>query len=125
MISREEGITKMVEGITTMVDGAAFAVSHPGLRHGGKLVRVAVPAYGTIRAPVHGTVRDATPVTGTGPDTRRGLAEVSRPRVTGRIRAVHGPRPPTSADEPADQSTDEVPRRRAKAGIVRDPGTGR
>ncbi|MGW3629989.1 hypothetical protein ACWD7F_07485 [Streptomyces sp. NPDC005122] len=106
--------------ITTPVE-AAFAVSHPGLRPGGKLVRVAVPAYRRIRAPIHGTVRDGIPVTGRAPGTRPDAAEVPRPYAVGRTGAVHGTRPPASADGPAGG----VPRGRARAGIVLDPGTGR
>ncbi|MFE5142523.1 hypothetical protein ACFRDV_33545 [Streptomyces fagopyri] len=111
-----------------MVEGAARAVSHPGLRRGGKLVRVAVPAYGTLRDPVHGTVRD-TSVTGDDPGTRQGLAEARRPRTAGRTVPVHGPVRPrsdhgTRPHASVDEST-EMPRGRARTGIVRDPGTGR
>ncbi|MFG2422339.1 hypothetical protein ACGFWD_25195 [Streptomyces sp. NPDC048448] len=109
------------ERITTTVVEAAFASSRPGLRPGGKLVRVAVPAYRTIRAPLHGTVRDGITVTGSDPGTRHDAAEVLRPHAVDRTGAVHGTRPLASADEPAD----EVPRGRARTGIVLDPGTGR
>ncbi|MFJ5273206.1 hypothetical protein [Streptomyces sp. NPDC088358] len=120
-----------------MVDEAAFAVSRPGLRHDGKLVRVAVPTYGTIRAladgtvrvvadgtvraPVHGTIRDGIPVTGSGLGTRQDLAEVLRPHAPGPTGSDHGTRPLASVDQP----TDEVPRGRDRTGIVLDPGTGR
>ncbi|WP_405833102.1 hypothetical protein [Streptomyces sp. NBC_01176] len=112
-----------------MVDEAAFAVSRPGLRHDGKLVRVAVPvcgtiralADGTVRAPVHGTIRGGIPVTGSGLGTRQDLAEVLRPHAPGPTGSGHGTRPLASVDQP----TDEVPRGRDRTGIVLDPGTGR
>ncbi|MFF2993258.1 hypothetical protein ACFVTC_01585 [Streptomyces sp. NPDC057950] len=115
------GQTPRGERITTSVAEAAFALSHPGLRPGGKLVRVAVPAYRTIRAPAHGTVRDGITVTGPAPGTRHDADEVPRPHAVDRTGTVRGTRPLASADEPAD----EVPLGRARAGIVLDPGTGR
>ncbi|MFJ2396656.1 hypothetical protein ACIOTI_28380 [Streptomyces sp. NPDC087843] len=96
-----------------MVDEAAFAVSRPGLRHDGKLVRVAVPVCGTIRGGI--------PVTGFGLGTRQDLAEVLRPHAPGPTGSGHGTRPLASVDQP----TDEVPRGRDRTGIVLDPGTGR
>ncbi|MER5410562.1 hypothetical protein [Streptomyces sp. NPDC002769] len=111
-----------------MVDKAAFAVSRPGLRPGGKLVRVAVPAYGairalidgTVRAPVHGTIRAGVPVTGSDLGMRQDFA-VLRPHAPGSTVSVHGTRPFTAVDEPID----ERPRGRDRTGIVLDPGTGR
>lgn len=117
------GVTSRGEGITTMVEGARPAVSGAGLRHDGKLVRVAVPAYGTIRCPGRGAggAGGDRPESCAGPGARQDPAGFRQPRSAGPAGSVHGTRPLTSAGETAEGT----PGGRADSVVVPDRGTGR
>lgn len=106
-----------------MVEEARPAVSGAGLRHGGKLVRVAVPAYGTIRSPGRGAGGGGgdRPESRAGRDARQDPAGFRPPRTAGPAGSVHGTRPLTSAGKPADGT----PGGRADSVVVPDRGTGR
>ena len=58
------------------VDSRSFATAYAGLRRGGRLVLVALPASGTLRIPVFDTVLNGTSVVGSIVGTRADLTEV-------------------------------------------------
>ncbi|GAA2250266.1 zinc-dependent alcohol dehydrogenase [Streptomyces ruber] len=103
------------------VSPAAFEAVNAGLRRGGKLVMVALPAHGTIQVPVFDTVLNGTSVIGSIVGTRQDLAEVFQLHAAGRTRVVHETRPLAAVNE----SIDEVLRGQVKARIVFDLDTGR
>ncbi|GGZ20579.1 zinc-dependent alcohol dehydrogenase [Streptomyces poonensis] len=103
------------------VNPAAFEALNSGLRRGGKLVMVALPAHGTIQVPIFDTVLNGNSVVGSIVGTRQDLAEVFRLHAAGRTRVVHETRPLAAVNE----SIDEVLRGQVKARIVFDLGTGR
>jgi propanol-preferring alcohol dehydrogenase len=103
------------------VNEAAFAAVNSGLRRGGKLVMVALPAHGTIQVPIFDTVLNGTSVIGSIVGTRQDLAEVFQLHAAGRTRVIHETRPLESVNE----SIDEVLRGEVKARIVFDLGVGR
>lgn len=102
------------------VQDAAFEAVYAGLRRGGKLVMVALPAHGTVRVPVFETVLNGTSLIGSIVGTRQDLAEVFRLHAAGRTRVVHEVRPLSAVNE----SVDDVLRGRVPARIVFDPHTG-
>ncbi|MCF3131851.1 zinc-dependent alcohol dehydrogenase [Streptomyces olivochromogenes] len=102
------------------VDEQAFAAVNAGLRRGGKLVMVALPAHGTIEVPIFDTVLNGTSVIGSIVGTRQDLAEVFQLHVAGRTRVVYETRPLDSVNE----SIDAVLRGQVKARIVFDLGAG-
>ncbi|MER6385992.1 zinc-dependent alcohol dehydrogenase [Streptomyces sp. NPDC001250] len=104
--------------IVLAVDDAAFEAVDSGLRRGGKLVMVALPAHGTVRVPIFGTVLNGTSVIGSIVGTRQDLAEVFQLHAAGRTEAIYTTRPLTSVNE----SIGDVLRGRAKARIVFDLG---
>ncbi|GHB57765.1 zinc-dependent alcohol dehydrogenase [Streptomyces umbrinus] len=107
--------------IALAVNEAAFSAAYSGLRRGGKLVMVALPAHGTIQVPIFDTVLGGTSVIGSIVGTRQDLAEVFRLHAAGRTRVIQGTRPLASVNE----SIDEVLRGEIKARIVFDLGEGR
>ncbi|MFF7051672.1 zinc-dependent alcohol dehydrogenase [Streptomyces griseorubiginosus] len=107
--------------IALAVNEDAFAAVNSGLRRGGKLVMVALPAHGTIQVPIFDTVLNGTSVIGSIVGTRQDLAEVFQLHAAGRTRVVSETRPLASVNE----SIDEVLRGQVKARIVFDLGTGR
>ncbi|MEU1177802.1 zinc-dependent alcohol dehydrogenase [Streptomyces sp. NPDC005820] len=107
--------------IALAVNEAAFAAVHSGLRRGGKLVMVALPAHGTVRVPVFDAVLGGTSVIGSIVGTRQDLAEVFRLHAAGRTRVVHETRPLAAVNE----SIEDVLRGRVTARIVFDLGAGR
>lgn len=96
------------------VDERAFAAVHGGLRRGGKLVMVALPAGGTIQVPIFDTVLNGTSVIGSIVGTRQDLAEVFRLHAAGRTRVIYETRPLESVNE----SVAEVLDGQIKARIV-------
>ncbi|MFF8941527.1 zinc-dependent alcohol dehydrogenase [Streptomyces sp. NPDC014864] len=106
--------------IALAVDETAFAAVNSGLRRGGKLVMVALPAHGTIRVPIFDTVLNGTSVIGSIVGTRQDLAEVLQLHASGRTRVIHETRPLTAVNE----AMDEVLRGEVKARIVFDLGLG-
>ncbi|MFJ8632395.1 alcohol dehydrogenase AdhP [Streptomyces sp. NPDC093568] len=108
-------------GIALAVNEAAFAAVNSGLRRGGKLVLVALPAHGTLQVPIFDTVLNGTSVIGSIVGTRQDLAEVFELHAAGRTRVIYETRPLDSANE----CIDEVLRGQVKARIVFDLGAGR
>jgi propanol-preferring alcohol dehydrogenase len=102
--------------VALAVDEAAFAAVNAGLRRGGKLVMVALPAHGTIQVPIFDTVLNGTSVIGSIVGTRQDLAEVFQLHAAGRTRVIYETRPLASVND----SIDEVLRGEVKARIVFD-----
>lgn len=107
--------------IALAVNEDAFAAVNSGLRRGGKLVMVALPAHGTIQVPIFDTVLNGTSVIGSIVGTRQDLAEVFQLHAAGRTRVISETRPLSSVNA----SIDDVLRGQIKARIVFDLGTGR
>jgi propanol-preferring alcohol dehydrogenase len=107
--------------IALAVNEAAFSAAYAGLRRGGKLVMVALPAHGTIQVPIFGTVLNGTSVIGSIVGTRQDLAEVFQLHAAGRTRVIYETRPLASVNE----SMDAVLRGEIKARIVFDMASGR
>ncbi|MCX5336625.1 alcohol dehydrogenase AdhP [Streptomyces sp. NBC_00140] len=107
--------------IALAVNEAAFTAVNSGLRRGGRLVMVALPAHGTIQVPIFDTVLNGTSVIGSIVGTRQDLAEVFQLHAAGRTRVIHERRPLESVNE----SIGEVLRGDIKARIVFDLGAGR
>ncbi|WP_037615651.1 zinc-dependent alcohol dehydrogenase [Streptomyces aureus] len=102
------------------VNEEAFAAVYTGLRRGGKLVMVAMPAHGTIQVPIFETVLNGTSVIGSIVGTRQDLAEVFDLHAAGRTRVIRESRPLSAVNE----SIDEVLHGRIQARIVFDFGEG-
>ncbi|WP_166348682.1 zinc-dependent alcohol dehydrogenase [Phytoactinopolyspora limicola] len=81
------------------VDNASFAAAYAGLRRGGRLVLVALPAQGTIDIPVFETVLNGTSVIGSIVGTRADLAEVFALHAAGRTRVIYETRPLSTVNE--------------------------
>ncbi len=75
------------------VDEKSFATAYAGLRRGGRLVLVALPASGTLSIPVFDTVLNGTSVIGSIVGTRADLADVYSLHAAGRTRVVYETRP--------------------------------
>ncbi|MGV9452500.1 zinc-dependent alcohol dehydrogenase [Streptomyces sp. NPDC003635] len=103
------------------VDEAAFAAVNSGLRRGGKLVMVALPAHGTIQVPIFDTVLNGTSVIGSIVGTRQDLAEVFQLHAAGRTKVIRETRPLDCVNA----SIDDVVRGQVPARIVFDLGAGR
>lgn len=100
---------------------AAFEAAGLGLRRGGKLVMVALPAHGTIQVPIFDTVLGGTSVIGSIVGTRQDLAEVFQLPAAGRTKVIYETRPLAAVNE----SIDAALRGDIKARIVFDLGAGR
>jgi propanol-preferring alcohol dehydrogenase len=107
--------------VALAVNEAAFAAVNAGLRRGGKLVMVALPAHGTIQVPIFDTVLNGTSLIGSIVGTRQDLAEVFQLHAAGRTKVIYETRPLASVND----SIDEVLKGQVKARIVFDLGTGR
>ncbi|MGW0585453.1 zinc-binding dehydrogenase, partial [Streptomyces sp. NPDC002920] len=107
--------------IALAVNDAAFEAVNSGLRRGGKLVMVALPAHGTVRVPIFDTVLNGTSVIGSIVGTRQDLAEVFQLHAAGRTKVIYEARPLASVND----SIDEVLRGEVKARIVFDLDAGR
>ena len=99
------------------MDDESFATAYAGLRRGGRLVLVALPAAGTLRIPVFDTVLNGTSVIGSIVGTRADLATVFALRRAGLTRVVSGTRPLAGVNE----AIDEVLHGQAKVRIVLQP----
>ncbi|KAA6224018.1 alcohol dehydrogenase AdhP [Streptomyces albofaciens JCM 4342] len=100
--------------IALAVNEQAFASVYGGLRRGGKLVMVALPAGGTISVPIFDTVLNGTSVIGSIVGTRQDLAEVFRLHAAGRTKVIYETRPLETVNE----SIAEVLNGQIKARIV-------
>ncbi|WP_328936903.1 zinc-dependent alcohol dehydrogenase [Streptomyces tauricus] len=107
--------------IALAVDEAAFTAINSGLRRGGKLVMVALPAHGTIQVPIFDTVLNGTSVIGSIVGTRQDLAEVLQLHAADRTKVICETRSLAAVNE----SIDELLRGEVRARIVFDLGTGR
>ncbi|WP_155060365.1 alcohol dehydrogenase AdhP [Streptomyces blattellae] len=96
------------------VNEQAFASVYGGLRRGGKLVMVALPAGGTISVPIFDTVVNGTSVIGSIVGTRQDLDEVFKLHAAGRTKVIYETRPLETVNE----SIAEVLDGRIKARIV-------
>ncbi|MEV6010761.1 zinc-dependent alcohol dehydrogenase [Streptomyces sp. NPDC051976] len=96
------------------VNEASFSAVNAGLRRGGKLVMVALPAHGTIDIPIFDTVLNGTSVIGSIVGTRQDLAEVYQLHAAGLTRVIYQTRPLAAVNE----SIEEVLRGQVKARIV-------
>jgi propanol-preferring alcohol dehydrogenase len=99
------------------VDGKSFATAYAGLRRGGRLVLVALPAAGTLSIPVFDTVLNGTSVIGSIVGTRADLLDVFALHAAGKTRVIYESRPLAAVNE----SIAEVMRGQAKARIVMTP----
>jgi len=99
------------------VDDRSFATAYAGLRRGGRLVLVALPASGTLSIPVFDTVLNGTSVTGSIVGTRADLEKVFALHAAGRTRVVYETRPLEAINE----SIEEVLHGTAKARLVIEP----
>ncbi|MFC4463669.1 alcohol dehydrogenase AdhP [Streptomyces xiangluensis] len=100
--------------IALAVNEQAFASVYGGLRRGGKLVMVALPAGGTISVPIFDTVLNGTSVIGSIVGTRQDLDEVFQLHAAGRTKVIYETR---SLDTVNDSIT-EVLNGQIKARIV-------
>jgi len=99
------------------VDDRSFATAYAGLRRGGRLVLVALPAAGTLRIPVFDTVLNGTSVIGSIVGTRADLADVFALHALGRTRVIYEARDLSTVNE----SIADVLHGRATARIVLQP----
>jgi alcohol dehydrogenase, propanol-preferring len=99
------------------VDDTSFATAYAGLRRGGRLVLVALPAAGVLQIPVFDTVLNGTSVIGSIVGTRADLATVFDLHRAGRTRVVVETRPLAAVNE----AIGEVLRGQAKARLVLQP----
>jgi propanol-preferring alcohol dehydrogenase len=99
------------------VDNASFAAAYAGLRRGGRLVLVALPAQGSIEIPVFETVLNATSVIGSIVGTRADLDDVFALHAAGRTRVIYETRPLSTVNE----SIHDVLQGTVKARIVFTP----
>jgi alcohol dehydrogenase, propanol-preferring len=114
-VLREHGGASVAIGLA--VNEASFAAAYAGLRRGGRLVLVALPAAGTLKIPVFDTVLNGTSVIGSIVGTRADLKCVFDLHAAGRTRVVYGTRPLARVNE----SMEEVLHGRAKARLVLEP----
>ncbi len=99
------------------VDDKSFAAAYAGLRRGGRLVLVALPAAGTLNLPVFDTVLNGTSVLGSIVGTRADLADVFALHALGRTKVIYEIRDLGSVND----SIDDVLHGKAKARIVLQP----
>ena len=99
------------------VDDKSFAAAYAGLRRGGRLVLVALPAAGTLPIPVFDTVLNGTSVIGSIVGTRADLLDVFALHAAGQTRVIYETRPLAAVNE----SIQEVLHGKAKARIVMTP----
>lgn len=99
------------------VDDKSFETAYRGLRRGGRLVLVALPAEGTLSIPVFDTVLNGTSVIGSIVGTRADLQEVFALHAAGRTRVIYQPRHLSQVN----QAIDEVLQGRAPARLVLQP----
>jgi len=99
------------------VDDKSFAAAYAGLRRGGRLVLVALPAAGTLSIPVFDTVLNGTSVIGSIVGTRADLADVYTLHAAGQTRVIYETRQLGSVNE----AIQEVMQGKARARLVLVP----
>jgi propanol-preferring alcohol dehydrogenase len=99
------------------VDERSFATAYSGLRRGGRLVLVALPASGTLSLPVFDTVLNGTSVIGSIVGTRADLTEVFSLHAAGRTRVIYETRPLAGVND----AIAEVLGGKARARLVLEP----
>jgi len=99
------------------VDERSFATAYSGLRRGGRLVLVALPASGTLSLPVFDTVLNGTSVIGSIVGTRADLSEVFSLHAAGRTRVIYETRPLAGVND----AIAEVLGGKARARLVLEP----
>jgi alcohol dehydrogenase, propanol-preferring len=99
------------------VSEPSFAAAYAGLRRGGRLVLVALPASGTLQIPVFDTVLNGTSVIGSIVGTRADLMTVFDLHAAGRTRVIYETRPLAGVNE----AISEVLEGKAKARLVLEP----
>ena len=114
-VLREHGGADVAIGLA--VDDRSFATAYAGLRRGGRLVLVALPASGTLRIPVFDTVLNGTSVIGSIVGTRADLIDVFALHAAGRTRVSYETRPLAYVNE----AIAEVLQGKAKARLVLEP----
>jgi alcohol dehydrogenase, propanol-preferring len=114
-VLRSHGGADVAVGLA--VDDRSFAAAYAGLRRGGRLVLVALPASGTLRIPVFDTVLNGTSVIGSIVGTRADLINVFDLHAAGRTRVIYETRPLASVNE----CIADVLHGRAKARLVLEP----
>jgi alcohol dehydrogenase, propanol-preferring len=114
-VLRKHGGADVAIGLA--VDDRSFATAYAGLRRGGRLVLVALPASGTLSIPVFDTVLNGTSVIGSIVGTRADLAEVFDLHAAGRTRVIYETRPLAAVNE----AIAEVLHGKAKARLVLEP----
>src|SRR6185437_9222939 len=114
-VLRKHGGADVAIGLA--VDDRSFAAAYAGLRRGGRLVLVALPASGTLSIPVFDTVLNGTSVIGSIVGTRADLAEVFDLHAAGRTRVIYETRPLAAVNE----AIAEVLHGKAKARLVLEP----
>jgi propanol-preferring alcohol dehydrogenase len=100
--------------IALAVNEQAFSAVYGGLRRGGKLIMVALPAGGTIQVPIFDTVLKGTSVIGSIVGTRQDLNEVFQLHAAGRTRVIYQ----TRSLDTVNESIAEVLRGDVEARIV-------
>ncbi len=100
--------------IALAVNEQAFSAVYGGLRRGGKLIMVALPAGGTIQVPIFVTVLKGTSVIGSIVGTRQDLNEVFQLHAAGRTRVIYQ----TRSLDTVNESIAEVLRGDVEARIV-------
>ena len=99
------------------VDDRSFATAYAGLRRGGRLVLVALPASGALSIPVFDTVLNGTSVIGSIVGTRADLTEVFGLHAAGRTQVIYETRPLADVND----AIGEVLHGKAKARLVLEP----
>jgi len=95
----------------------SFAAAYAGLRRGGRLVLVALPASGTLNIPVFDTVLNGTSVIGSIVGTRADLNEVFGLHAAGRTQVSYETRPLAGVNE----AIAEVLHGKARGRLVLEP----
>jgi len=103
--------------IALAADNHSFETAYAGLRRGGRLILVALPAGGELKIPVFQTVLNGTSVIGSIVGTRADLADVFTLHAQGRTKVIAEPREFDSVNE----SFAEILHGRAKARLVLQP----
>src|SRR5262249_10860416 len=99
------------------VSDQSFATAYAGLRRGGRLVLVALPADGTLSLPVFDTVLNRKSVLGSIVGTRADLDDVFALHTASRTRVIYETRPLSGVNE----AITKVLHGRAKARLVLYP----
>ena len=99
------------------VDDRSFATAYAGLRRGGRLVLVALPASGALSLPVFDTVLNGTSVMGSIVGTRADLADVFGLHAAGRTTVSYETRPLAEVNA----AIEEVLHGKARGRIVLEP----